>query len=115
MARAFFRLVATNPPTLADFLPRAQSRRVVPEDSAGQRRLWQGISAYATEAQARRKGRVSPALGRFVVRLEIDDDDPICWARTTSSSGHHTLWGDPAILLARVTAVVAVSTQRQTR
>jgi hypothetical protein len=63
---------------------------------------------YATEAQARRKARVSPALGRYVAILEIPGDSTLEIERTTTSSGHHTIWGDAALLLSYVVAVVPV-------
>ena len=35
-----------------------------------QRRMWEGVSAYATEEQARALGRVSRQLGTFIAELE---------------------------------------------
>ena len=112
MPTIFYRLVATDPPSLVDFLSKEARGEPLRDDTAETRRLWQGVSVYATEAQAQRKGRTSPVLGRFVAEIELPADSPIRWERTTTSSGHHTLWGDPATLLACVTRVVAVSRWR---
>ncbi len=112
MLTTFYRLVATDPPTVGDFLSKEARGEPLRIQTVENRRLWQGVSVYATEAQAQRKGRASPGLGRFVAQLELPDDSPILWERTTTSSGHHTLWGDPEIMLACVTRVVAVSRWR---
>ena len=109
MPRNFYRLVATDPASDVDFMSKEALGEPLREETPENRRLWQGISVYATEAQAHRKGRVSPGLGRFVACLEVPDDAPMKIERTTSSSGHHTIWGDPLVLLAYVTRVVAVS------
>jgi len=91
MARVFFRLIANSSPTIDDVLSKAELGETLREDTPENRRLWHGISVYATEAQARRKGRTSPMLGRYIARIELPDDGPIVSERTTASSGHHTL------------------------
>jgi hypothetical protein len=113
MARVFFRLVGSRTPTLADVLSKSALGEPLRVDTPENRRLCQGISVYATEAQARRKGRASPMLGAYIARIELPDDGPIESERTTTSSGHHTLWGDPLIILAAITDVVAVSPRRE--
>ncbi|MGH2367463.1 MAG: hypothetical protein ACRDI2_04630 [Chloroflexota bacterium] len=67
-----------------------------------------GISVYATEAQARRKARGVGTLSDYITRLELPADSPAISGRTTESSGHHTLWGNPATIMACVVAVVPV-------
>ena len=111
--RIFYRLVATDSPTLADFLSKEARGEPLRIQTIENRRLWQGVSVYATEAQAQRKGRASPGLGRFIAQVEVPDDSPIYLERTTASSGHHTLWGASSFMLACVTRVVAVSRWRQ--
>lgn len=113
MPRIFYRLVTADPPTLIDFLSKEARGEPLRIQTVENRRLWQGVSVYATESQAQRKGRASPGLGRFVAQVELPDDSPVHSERTTTSSGHHTLWGDPAIMLDCVTRVVAVSRWRQ--
>jgi hypothetical protein len=106
--RTFYRIVRSNPPDLRDFV--SQAAQGIP---SGRRdpealRLRRGISVYATEAQARRKARGVGTLGAFIARLEMPADSPIISERTTESSGHHTLWGEPATLMACVVAVLPV-------
>ncbi len=103
----FYRIVQTNPPMLVDFLSdEAQGR---PPRSETHRHLWDGISVYATEQQARNKAQDYPFLGQFVARLDIPDQAPVQSERTLRRSrGHHTLWGDPAYLLRCVVAVIPV-------
>jgi len=91
LSRTFYRIVLTDPPTLADFLSAGARGKAPLEDDPERARLHQGISVYATAAQARRKSRASPVLGRYVAALEIPDGGPIHWERTTPSQGHHTL------------------------
>ena len=61
---------------------------------------------YATEAQARRKAKRVPILGRFIAAVEIPEAGPIRYERTLPSHGHYTVWGDPQVMLNQVTSVV---------
>jgi hypothetical protein len=108
MATRYYRVVRSRPPTLDDFtsnqakgIPMA---RPDPEVSL----LWDGISVYATENQAGKRATALPRLGAYVAELTIFEGDPITIRRSGNSQGHHTLWGAPADLLARVTKVVDV-------
>jgi hypothetical protein len=112
MPRVFYRLVRSTPASFVDVLSKSALGEPLREDTPENRRLWQGISVYATEAQARRKGRASPMLGRYIARIELPDDSPIVSERTTTSGGHHTLWGDPWLILAAITHVVPVFAER---
>jgi hypothetical protein len=108
IARRLYRIVKTNPPKLADFVSNAAKERPIPDDARPEaRRLWDGLSAYATEAQARRHAKISPMLGSFLAELAITPDAPVRIERTLGT-GHYTIWGDPALLLACVTRVAAV-------
>lgn len=109
VARAFHRIVRTNRPTTLDFTSNAALGRPLRDPSPEARRLWDGISVSATEAQARRRARQYPMLGRFIARLEIPDGAPVRVERTTRVPGHYTLWGDPAVLLWYVVAVQPVA------
>jgi hypothetical protein len=71
-------------------------------------RLWDGLSAFQTEAQARQKGRELPRLGRFIVRLELPDSTAIRAERTLDGEGHYTLWGEPSDFLRCVVSTVLV-------
>jgi hypothetical protein len=111
MPPGFYRLVRSNPARFVDVLSKADLGEPLREDTPESCRLWQGISVYATEAQARRKGRASPMLGRFIARIELPDDSPVVSERTTTSSGHHTLWGDPSSILAAIVEISAISSE----
>ena len=63
---------------------------------------------YQTEAQARRKARGLPMLGRFIAEVEVPETEAMRVERTTTSAGHHTVWGDPDGLLAAVRRVSPV-------
>jgi hypothetical protein len=108
VARTFFRIVTTNPPSVADFLSDKARGKARPTDPA-RRDLYEGLSVYATLAQAWRKARDLPVLGGYVAELRIPDDALVRVERTLRSSrGHHTLWGEPEDLLRFVVAVFAV-------
>ena len=106
-ARRFYRNVRSDPPTVADFTSNEAlgipPRHPDPETL----RLWDGLSAWATEAQARRNARRFPAIGRYIAAVRVEDHAPIRVERTRGP-GHHTLWGEPAELLARVASVAPV-------
>ena len=110
-ARTFYRVVKTDPPTLTDFTSNAARGRPVRGNDPETRRLWDGLSVYATEAQARAKARQLPALGRYVARLELPAGAPVRVERTVPAAGATTPSGaTPAVLLRCVVAVVAVGT-----
>jgi hypothetical protein len=107
--RTVYRIVRTAPPTAADFTSNAARGLPVRGDDPETRRLWDGLSVYATEAQARAKARQLPALGGYVARLELPPGAPVRVERTVPRSrGHHTVWGAPAVLLRCVVVVVPV-------
>lgn len=106
--RLFFRIVQSDPPTRLDFTSKqaqgAPSRDPRPEIV----RLQDGLSVYSTEAQARRTARRYPVLGRYIAALRVPEGTAIRVERTLSREGHHTIWGEPDDLLARVLSVVPV-------
>jgi len=108
VARTFYRIVKSDPPTLLDFTSNAARGRAPRTDEPEVLRLWSGLSAFSTLAQARRKSRISPVLGAFVARLVLPDVGQVRYERTRGT-GHYTLWGEPSVLLAAVVSVVRVS------
>lgn len=102
--RLFYRIVRTNPPTLYDFTSNLELGREVPADPE-LAALWDGLSVQSTLAQARRRRRASPMLGNYIAVLRVPTDGSIRFERTLSADGHHTLWGDPAELLALVVSI----------
>ena len=107
MPRSLFRIVRTDPPTIADFTSNAQRGLPPPQDPT-LARLWDGLSSYNTAAQARRNARKRPTLGRYIAELRVPDVESVRVERTLNSPGHHTIWGDPADLLALVVNVEPV-------
>jgi hypothetical protein len=108
MARSFYRVTRSLPPTLDDFL--SQKARGIPmaRPDPEVALLWDGVSVYATEAQARKQARAKPGLGAYIAEIVVNDGNPITVRRSGRGSGHHTLWGDPDELKARVMRTVAV-------
>jgi len=104
-----YRLVLRDPPTVEDFLSYEARGRPPTTTDPELIRLWSGVSAYATEARARRQSSAYPFLGSNIARLDIGESGPIRFERTTRSRGHYTLWGEPATLLASVVAVIRVA------
>jgi hypothetical protein len=105
--RDFYRLVKTNPPELIDVTSNQAIGKALPADPV-QAALWDGLSVQNTLAQARRRVRASPMLGRYVAVIRIPLDGTIRFERTLGAPGHYTLWGDPALLLSLVVSIVAV-------
>lgn len=105
--RLFYRIVRTYPPSLVDFTSNAALGKRVPTEPE-LAALWDGLSVQSTLAQARRRRRASPMLGDYIAVLRVPTDGSVRNERTLSADGHHTLWGDPAVLLALVVSVEPV-------
>ena len=108
MARRFYRLVRSNPPTLDDFLSNREKGIPMARPDPEVALLWDGLSVYATETQARNQAKAKPWLGAYIAELSIAEADPITFRRSGTSRGHHTLWGDPFELLARALRIAKV-------
>ena len=103
--RFFFRVVHENPPSIEDLMsPEALGEPFVHVDPS-RRRRWDGLSCYATEAQARRNARRYRSHGAYIAVIRIEDGAPIR-AERTLGAGHYTLWGDPVEILLRVIAII---------
>lgn len=101
--RTFFRIVRRSMATVDDF--RSAAAMGLPR--SGQ--LEDGISVFATEAQARAKARQYRLLGDHIAQLEVPTY--VIVERTLPRSrGHHTMWGPPEVLLGCVVAVRPVGT-----
>ena len=70
--------------------------------------MYDGISVYATETQARNQVRAKPWIGRYIAVLHVTEDGPITFRRTGVGRGHHTLWGDPSDLLGCIVDVLSI-------
>ena len=102
--RKFYRNVKSKPPTIEDFFSYKALGIPAPRDLQ-RLALWNGISVYATEAQARGLARRIPAVGGYIAEIELPDDLGLRIERTGPGRGHHTVWGEPGALLDRVVAV----------
>ena len=106
----FYRILTAEVPTLDDFLSgEAEGDEPSSTEDPLVLRMWQGISVYATETQARKKAKAS-RLGDDTAELTVPVDGPISFQRTGGSRarGHHTLWGEPTEIMARIVRVVPV-------
>ena len=102
--RFFYRLVRSAAPVLEDFTPAALKGGPRPSDPA-RLAVWDGLSVFSTLAQARRKQRTSPILGAYVAVLRVPTDGSVRFERTLGGDGHHTLWDNPASLMAMVVTI----------
>jgi hypothetical protein len=102
----FFRVVQSDPPTLADFNS-DEARGLSKPVPAELARMWDGLSVMDSEERARRLARRF-GLGNFIAAVRVEEGGPIRYERTLHRRGHHTLWGDPAAMLERVQSVVPV-------
>jgi hypothetical protein len=101
-----FRIVQTDPPTTDDFISNAARGKLPHRPDPEVLRLWDGLSVFATESQARRQARRLPNLGSYIAELAIPATahcEP-----TLRTPGHHTVWGDPSTLLDCIVRVIPV-------
>ena len=109
MARqTFWRIVRSDPPTEQDFQSNEARGRRPPDTSSDVARLWSGLSMYASEDTARATAQAFPRIGTLLAAVQIEDGDPVRVEKTLGHE-HYTLWGEAALLLARVVRVVPVS------
>ena len=104
----FYRVIVGEVPTVADFLSHLAKGRTLRNPTPENRRMWAGVSVYDSTEAARTAAHEFPRLGRFIAAVLIEDDSAIRWERTGATPGHHTLWGDPAMMLATVVRVERV-------
>jgi hypothetical protein len=105
--RFFFRVIESSAFALTDVTSPAALGKPYTHPDQSLRRLWDGISCYATEAQARRNARRFRTHGAFIAVIRIEAGAPIRVEKTLGS-GHYTLWGSPADLLTRIISVIPV-------
>jgi hypothetical protein len=107
MARIFFRIVKSYPPTRADFSSNQSRGRRLENPTSERLRLWSGISVYETAHGARQTARKYPAIGRYIAELEIPDEGAFVFEKTLGP-GHYTLWGSPDEVERCVVSITAV-------
>ena len=108
MDRSFYRLIRSNPSTLDDYLSNKAKGIPMARPDPEVALLWDGISVYATENQARNQAKGKPWLGSHIAEIVISDRDPVQFRRTGTGRGHHTLWGEAAQLRARERRIMDV-------
>jgi hypothetical protein len=108
VARTFYRIVKSDPPTLRDFMS-FQELGQRPRDLNDPEvlRRWDKVSVWDEEQRARRLARLRPRLGAFIARLEIPDTSPIT-AEPAGGTGHYSLTATAAELWQWVESVVPV-------
>jgi hypothetical protein len=98
--RPLFRITAAAVPTLSDFLS-DKAMGLPPRDDHPD--LWDGVSMWNTFQQAVRKAQDLPLLGgTHVAELSLDPSAVRVERTMPNSRGHHTVWGDPKVLLSSV-------------
>ena len=107
LTRVLYRIVQTDPPTVRDFMSNAALGRPLLDPTPEKRRLWSGLSFWATAAQARRNARRFRSQGEFLALVAIEVDGPI-QVEKTRGPGHYTVWALPHALLDRVVSVERV-------
>ena len=109
--RAFYRIVWTDLPMVADFLSHVDRNVVVRVDYAEIRRLASGVSKFCTLGRARRTElKRPPWFGRgYIARVIIPIGGGVVIERTTKTAGHYTIWGDAHALLSFVDEVEPVT------
>ena len=107
--RVFYRVVLTNPPTRQDALSTRQRGHGPRHLDPRSRRLVEGLSVFDSieAAQAVALGR-GGKIGRFIAELTIVEGGPIEFELTSPRTGHYTLWGDPADILATMGRVIPI-------
>ncbi len=99
--RRLYRLLRRITPTVEDFVSNAARGRPTPP-AADLAALWDGLSMYATETQARATAAAYPRRGwRAVAAVNLLEDGRFR-VRKTLGPGHYTVWGEAPDLLACV-------------
>jgi hypothetical protein len=99
-----FRILRGTDPNVFDFTSKAAQGIPCRDSNPEIRRLWDGLSFFATEAQARRARRRHPMLGSHIAAIRVSDVPNIRVERTLGA-GHVTVWAAPADLLRAVVSI----------
>lgn len=108
MPRRFFRIAKNDPATIDDFRSGASLGKPLHSTDPEAVRTHDGVSMWDERRLARKKARLSPALGRYIVDVTIPDDTSIRFERTFGF-GHYTVWGEPNVLATLVTSISPVN------
>ena len=94
MARMFYRLVKTNPPTSNDMLSQAALHKPPPRPDPEFLVRWAGLSVFDNEDEVRDLGRRRRwKIGAYIAILRVPDDAPFtCVPPEEEGSGHWLLY-----------------------
>jgi hypothetical protein len=91
-----YRVTQTDPSTVRDFLSQKVLGIPLKHPTAKVLRLWDGLSVYRIEEQARARARETPRLGLYIAKLLVPlDDDRITVELDNGRNGHCTIWAAP--------------------
>jgi hypothetical protein len=94
--------LASDPPETRDFESRLRlGRRPFTDEWPI---LHAGASMFVEMSQARSRGRRSPVV---IAEVYLEEGQGLYLAKTLTSPGHYTVWGDPEVLLHRAHVVYA--------
>ena len=108
MIVVFYRVLERSQPAIGDFISQKERGQPLRHQTRKALRLWEGLSVYKTEEQARQLAQASPRVGEAIARLHIPFDASVTVEIDTARNGHCTLWGDANHLLSFVADVAAV-------
>jgi len=92
--RSLFRVAKAFPPGDDEYLsPQDKGRKQPASLTTEQRRSWDALSFWDSEAGARRVGQDFPKAGAFIVRYDIPENSGIRYEQTLEP-GHYDLRGD---------------------
>jgi hypothetical protein len=105
----FYRVVRRDPPHMQDFTSNRDKGLPPRGPEVDDRSLWEGISVYDSRDRAERQA-LRYSLGDYIAVLHVDDSERggVTFKKTLADLHHFTVWGEPAVLVARVQEVLPV-------
>ena len=108
VARFFYRIVKSNPPTEDDFASNFSRGRRPRRSEILNPEEHRSISVYERREDALATQRLFPVLGAYLAELELADDEieiAIHKADDNPNDSHYNLRGDPSLFLVRIRRV----------
>jgi hypothetical protein len=103
-----YRVLETDYPALRDFRSQRERGQPLRHQTRKALHLWDGLSVYKTDEQARQLAQASPRVGNAIARLHLPFDAAVTVELDTARNGHCTLWGNATDLLRFIVDVSAV-------
>ena len=107
----FYRIVKSNPPTVADFLSYRALGVPRRRDTPELRESWEAVSVLNSLEAARSLLARVPTLGLYIAVLDVPDDGPVTYKQTGKLLAHFDLRGTPEDMLEMVQMVVPARSQ----